>query len=441
MNMNIDAKKTDFDPYHKWLGIPPEEQPPTHYRLLGLQVFESDPEVILGAVMQRSAHLKTYQLGPNGPLTQKLLNEVSAAKVCLLDPERKAAYDARLRKELESRKTASRFQSLPTASPLLAPSTPPADPASAEPTAPAVDPGVAELFTEIEHSARRSGPKAKRKNSPRPLAGEPGQGVRVRGAMGPLSHLWQRCQAAIPPRFRTRDWLVAAGGAALAGVLLLGVVFTMRTPDGTLVVEIIPPATIQVLDDQGKLLFEQKAGAEKVEISVVPGKGKLRVVKNGVELITRGFSLVSGGRETINARLDSPVGSGTSSADLLLDRFEKQGYCFCWETSGGRRSGKVTQVRLDGPTIRIAYDYDDGQITAMMQGPKLVGSWKQSRSDGPLELTFESDFSRASGWWSDAERRNNRLDAFFEPASPPLGDTGVDSGGRPKQFTLGPVKK
>ena len=24
-----------FDPYHIWLGIPPEEQPPNHYRLLG----------------------------------------------------------------------------------------------------------------------------------------------------------------------------------------------------------------------------------------------------------------------------------------------------------------------------------------------------------------------------------------------------------------------
>jgi formylglycine-generating enzyme required for sulfatase activity len=94
----------------------------------------------------------------------------------------------------------------------------------------------------------------------------------------------------------------------LAGVLLLGLVFKMWTRDGTLIVEISDPeATLQVLDVQGKLLVEQKAGAEKVEISVVPGKGKLRVVKNGVELLTKEFSLVSGGRETINARLEAPV--------------------------------------------------------------------------------------------------------------------------------------
>ena len=117
-----------------------------------------------------------------------------------------------------------------------------------------------------------------------------------------------RCQSAIPARFRTRGWLVAAGGAALAAIVLFGVLFTMRTPEGTLVVEISDPeATLQVLDAQGEVLIEQKAGAEKVEISVVPGKGKLRVVKNGVELLTKEFSLVSGGRETINARLEAPA--------------------------------------------------------------------------------------------------------------------------------------
>ena len=33
-----------FDPYRKWLGIPPKDQPPNHYRLLGLELFETDPD-------------------------------------------------------------------------------------------------------------------------------------------------------------------------------------------------------------------------------------------------------------------------------------------------------------------------------------------------------------------------------------------------------------
>lgn len=91
----------DFDPYYRWLAIPPEEQPPHHYRLLGLALFESSPEVIEAAADQRMAHLRTHQAGPHGPLSQKLLNEVSTAKLCLLKPERKAAYDAELRERLE----------------------------------------------------------------------------------------------------------------------------------------------------------------------------------------------------------------------------------------------------------------------------------------------------------------------------------------------------
>jgi hypothetical protein len=43
------------------------------------------------------AHLRTYQLGPNSELSQRLLNEVATAKLCLLDPMRKAEYDQSLR--------------------------------------------------------------------------------------------------------------------------------------------------------------------------------------------------------------------------------------------------------------------------------------------------------------------------------------------------------
>jgi hypothetical protein len=91
-----------FDPYHKWLGIPPEEQPPDRYRLLGIQPLEDDPDVIEAAADQRMMLLRTYQTGRHSELSQKLLNEVAAAKVCLLKPEKKAAYDQRLRQDLEA---------------------------------------------------------------------------------------------------------------------------------------------------------------------------------------------------------------------------------------------------------------------------------------------------------------------------------------------------
>jgi len=89
-----------FDPYHKWLSIPPAEQPPNHYRLLGVNQFEADAAVISNAADQRMDFLKSVQTGEHGPLSQDLLNQVAQAKLYLLDVNKKLAYDATLRQRL-----------------------------------------------------------------------------------------------------------------------------------------------------------------------------------------------------------------------------------------------------------------------------------------------------------------------------------------------------
>lgn len=92
-----------FDPYHKWLGIPPDEQPPDLYRLLGVPPFEADTDVIGNAADQRMAHLRTFQAGRYAALSQQLLNQLAAARVVLLHPEKRVQYDAQLRKELAAK--------------------------------------------------------------------------------------------------------------------------------------------------------------------------------------------------------------------------------------------------------------------------------------------------------------------------------------------------
>ena len=87
-----------FDPYYSWLGIPPQEQPVDYYRLLGIVLYEDNPEVIENAADRQMAHLHTQQLSKHAALSQRLLNEVAAAKVCLANPKKKAAYDEQLRK-------------------------------------------------------------------------------------------------------------------------------------------------------------------------------------------------------------------------------------------------------------------------------------------------------------------------------------------------------
>ncbi len=90
-----------FDPYLKWLGIAPKDQPPHHYRLLGIDLFTDDPEVIEASASRQMAHVRTYQSGQHASLSQQLLNEIATAKICLLKPEMKAAYDRELKRRPE----------------------------------------------------------------------------------------------------------------------------------------------------------------------------------------------------------------------------------------------------------------------------------------------------------------------------------------------------
>lgn len=88
-----------FDPYRKWLGIPAQDQPPNHYRLLGIERFETDPDVISNAADGRMAQVKNYQAGKYSKHSQRILNELAAAKLCLLNPAKKADYDRQLREQ------------------------------------------------------------------------------------------------------------------------------------------------------------------------------------------------------------------------------------------------------------------------------------------------------------------------------------------------------
>lgn len=92
-----------FDPYYKWLGIPPRDQPPHHYRLLGIELFENDRDVIDAAANRVMAYLKDLATGDEAEYSQSLLNEVSRARICLLNKEKKKAYDEELRADLKSK--------------------------------------------------------------------------------------------------------------------------------------------------------------------------------------------------------------------------------------------------------------------------------------------------------------------------------------------------
>ena len=92
---------------------------------------------------------------------------------------------------------------------------------------------------------------------------------------------------------------VAAGSALL--VVLFGIVFMLRTPDGTLVVE-VKQADAEILVDDKKIKVTSP-GEEPVEVEVVEGKHTLRVTKGGFKTFTKEFTIESGGKEVVSVEL------------------------------------------------------------------------------------------------------------------------------------------
>ena len=133
------------DPYFDWFKIPKDLRPPNYYELLGLKQFESDPAKISAAVEQRASFLQDINSGPNTAIAQRILNEVAAAKICLLDENKRDAYDeslldlSSLTEEPEPPAVAKPPRAN-TATAANTPAVPNAPPVSPKPSAPAPPP-------------------------------------------------------------------------------------------------------------------------------------------------------------------------------------------------------------------------------------------------------------------------------------------------------------
>jgi hypothetical protein len=218
---------TMFDPYFKWLGISPKDQPPHHYRLLGIDPFVADPDVIENAADRQMMLVRTFQTGDRAALSQRILNEIAAAKVCLLNPTAKAAYDRGLRAKLNTAEVQ-----------LAGPSQPPTRPTPrAAPTAHTPAPASTSMAPTVPTQPRPV---------PAPLAPGPAAPPPQR------EHSTVPTRIAVPPPRATRHraaakrpvWIVAvACGGAIAGVTLFALLKI-----GPLLFETDNPAQIAAID-------------------------------------------------------------------------------------------------------------------------------------------------------------------------------------------------
>ncbi len=179
-----------------------------------------------------------------------------------------------------------------------------------------------------------------------------------------------------------RKWRIGAGIAA--GVLLIGLlavwasgVFRVKTPEGTLVVEVnVPNPDVYV--DGGKMTVRWEEGGKKAEIRVQPGTREVTISKDGFAAYGEQVALSEGQRRVLWAHLErqprgKPGPGGQAPGDERRrageerdDNALKMKLCWC---PGGTRPGfwigkyEVTQsewARLMGSLPSHALDRGKG---------------------------------------------------------------------------------
>ncbi len=127
-----------------------------------------------------------------------------------------------------------------------------------------------------------------------------------------------RLQQLAPLARRHRILLVSATAGALLSLFLCGLIVSVQTAEGTLIVEIdAPDADVQVLGKEGRILVEGKGENGQILLSVEPGKYRLRIEKDCFEVFARDFTVTSGGQETIRVRL-KPSGIAAKPIDVAV---------------------------------------------------------------------------------------------------------------------------
>lgn len=93
-NYDTAMKRTAFNPYLRWLGLP--ETPRNYYELLGLSRGEQSGIRIALAATALLDRLRDADTSEHPAAQQRMVKQIETARDCLLDETRRAAYDRRL---------------------------------------------------------------------------------------------------------------------------------------------------------------------------------------------------------------------------------------------------------------------------------------------------------------------------------------------------------
>jgi serine/threonine protein kinase len=151
--------------------------------------------------------------------------------------------------------------------------------------------------------------------------------------------------------------MAAVATGVLFFFLLLGVILTLRTREGTLVVELSDPdVTVQIISAEGKVQIERQGGQDKIEIGLDPGNHRLRVQKGGLEVFAQDFTIASGGKKIIKATWKQPSATYQVDVDPSHATLTAEGKQVSVAGQGLHRS--ITVIEPDGRgkiLVNLAY--------------------------------------------------------------------------------------
>jgi serine/threonine protein kinase len=201
----------------------------------------------------------------------------------------------------------------------------------------------------------------------------------------------RRAATVVRERTTHKKWLIGGIGVgalllALLGMLAAGV-FKVKTKDGTIVLENLPPDA-EVLIDREKVTVTWGGDGKTAEIHVKPGTHKIVASKDGVTVVGEEVEIADGGRKVLSAKLEP---ARVAPAKDPLDR---------WFTVGTRWEGEAGITNSPGGTFAWWF------TILSREGNKFKG---RLVGEGRLDMTIEGtlgDAGTAFRWTNFRETPN-----------------------------------
>jgi hypothetical protein len=113
--------KVPIDVYKDWLKIEAKNRPLNFYQLLRLKLFEDNADQIRKNYRLLNAHVRKFASGDYVEESQKLLNELAKAMLCLTDTARKLEYDISLGRKVDTVKVRRSLEEILVANEIVPP--------------------------------------------------------------------------------------------------------------------------------------------------------------------------------------------------------------------------------------------------------------------------------------------------------------------------------